>query len=198
MASRSSSTFYKKIIYKRAKDGWARAVRRHPFFPRLQHDQRPGRWPTAARLCWRAGKKLTVRARPPAPGKRASRRCACRTRNWSAITLPRTWSIRRPVRFYCRGAGEEITEKIAEDAQRARLQGAAAPRQSTMSTSAHTSAITLHADKNMTREDALFDIYPGDASGRARRPSISAQAMFQSLFFRFPSATTFPRSAASR
>src|SRR5262249_61287690 len=41
---------------------------------------------------------------------------------------------------------------------------------------------TLHADKNMTREDALFDIYrvmrPGEPPTLA-----SAQAMFQSLVF---------------
>src|SRR5436305_3968 len=41
---------------------------------------------------------------------------------------------------------------------------------------------TLHADKNMTREDALFDIYRVMRPGEP--PTIdSAQAMFQSLFF---------------
>src|SRR6202041_388086 len=41
---------------------------------------------------------------------------------------------------------------------------------------------TLHADKNMTREDALFDIYRVMRPGEP--PTLdSAQAMFQSLFF---------------
>ncbi len=41
---------------------------------------------------------------------------------------------------------------------------------------------TLHADKNMTREDALFDIYRVMRPGEP--PTIdSAQTMFQSLFF---------------
>ena len=53
---------------------------------------------------------------------------------------------------------------------------------------------TLAADKNDSRQDALFDIY------RVMRPGEpptmeTAEAMFQSLFFD-RSVTTFPLSAA--
>ena len=53
---------------------------------------------------------------------------------------------------------------------------------------------TLAADKNMTREDALFDIYRVMRPGEP--PTVeTAEAMFHSLSS-IPSATTSPRSAA--
>ncbi len=78
-------------------------------------------------------------------------------------------------------AGEEITDKSHEGAQRAGLQGAAAarhrPRQCRRLHPQH-----ARADKNMTREDALFDIYRVMRPGEP--PTLDlAQAMFQSLFF---------------
>ena len=90
------STFYKKINYKRTKDGWRVPFDADPF-PRLQHHQRPDRCRHRQGRA-RSRQEAHRARRAPAPGKGRSRRCGCRTRNWSATISPKTSSIRRPAK----------------------------------------------------------------------------------------------------
>ena len=171
------STFYKKINYKRTKDGWrvpfdANRFRGYSTINDLIDAD-------TGKVVLEAGKKLTVRAarQLQEKGLKALRMSDEElVGNYVAEDLvnPKTGEI------YAE-AGEEITEKLLKGLNE---QGY---KELPLLDIDHVNVgpyirNTLNADKNMTREDALFDIYRVMRPGEP--PTLeSAQAMFQSLFF---------------
>src|ERR1700746_1490194 len=171
------SSFYKKITYKRAKDGW-----RVPF----DANRFRGYSTTndlidadTGKVVLEAGKKLTVRAarQLQEKGLKALRMSDEElVGNYLAEDLvnPKTGEI------YAE-AGEEITDKLLKALNEHGYKGRQILDIDHVNVGAYIRN-TLHADKNMTREDALFDIYRVMRPGEP--PTLdSAQAMFQSLFF---------------
>ncbi|MDB5625703.1 MAG: DNA-directed polymerase subunit beta, partial [Tardiphaga sp.] len=171
------STFYKKIQYKRGKDGW-----RVPFdaarfrgYSTLNDliDADTGK------VVLEAGKKLTVRgARQMAEkGLKALRMTDEElVGNYLAEDLVNT----KTGEIYAE-AGEEITEKSLKALNEEGYKELPLLDIDHVNIGAYIRN-TLNADKNMTREDALFDIYRVMRPGEP--PTIdSAQNMFQSLFF---------------
>jgi DNA-directed RNA polymerase subunit beta len=171
------STFYKKIMYKRGKEGW-----RVPF----SADRFRG-YSTindlidadSGKVVLEAGKKLTVRSARQLQEKGLK---ALRLSdeeligNYLAEDLvnPKTGEI------YAE-AGEEITEKSLKGLNEQGYKELPLLDIDHVNVGAYIRN-TLNADKNMTREDALFDIYRVMRPGEP--PTIdSAQNMFQSLFF---------------
>src|SRR6478736_5735088 len=171
------STFYKHVSYKRAKEGW-----RVPFDAnRLKGYKAVNNLVDAdtGRVVVEAGKKLTVRqARQLSEkGLKALRMTDAElVGNYIAEDLvnPKTGEIHAE-------AGEEITEKSLK------VLIDVGYKELPLLDIDHVNVgpyirNTLAADKNMTREDALFDIYRVMRPGEP--PTLdSAQAMFQSLFF---------------
>src|SRR5579872_6490090 len=171
------STFYKKINYKRAKEGW-----RVPFdATRFRGYSTVNDLIDAdtGKVVLEAGKKLTVRAarQLQEKGLKALRMSDEElVGNYLAEDLvnPKTGEIHAE-------ASEEITDKLMKALNE---QGY---KEQPILDIDHVNVgpyirNTLHADKNMTREDALFDIYRVMRPGEP--PTLdSAQAMFQSLFF---------------
>jgi DNA-directed RNA polymerase subunit beta len=171
------STFYKKIMYKRGKEGW-----RVPFAA----DRFRG-YSTindlidadSGKVVLEAGKKLTVRAarQLQEKGLKALRLSDEElVGNYLAEDLvnPKTGEI------YAE-AGEEITEKSLKGLNEQGYKELPLLDIDHVNVGAYIRN-TLNADKNMTREDALFDIYRVMRPGEP--PTIdSAQNMFQSLFF---------------
>ncbi len=171
------STFYKKILYKRTKDGWrvpfdAARFRGYSTINDLVDAD-------TGKVVLEAGKKLTVRAarQLQEKGLKALRMADEELiGNYLAEDLvnPKTGEI------YAE-AGEEITEKSLKSLNE---QGY---KELPLLDIDHVNVgpyirNTLAADKNVTREDALFDIYRVMRPGEP--PTIeSAQNMFQSLFF---------------
>ncbi len=171
------NTFYKKILYKRTKEGW-----RVPF----DANRFRGYSTTSdlidadtGKVVLEAGKKLTVRAarQLQEKGLKALRMGDEElVGNYVAEDLvnPKTGEIHAE-------AGEEITEKLLK------LLNEQGYKELPLLDIDHVNVgpyirNTLSADKNMTREDALFDIYRVMRPGEP--PTLeSAQAMFQSLFF---------------
>ncbi|WP_315831978.1 DNA-directed RNA polymerase subunit beta [Bradyrhizobium prioriisuperbiae] len=171
------STFYKKIAYKRTKEGW-----RVPF------DAARFRGYTTindlidadtGKVVLEAGKKLTVRAarQLQEKGLKALRMSDEElVTNYLAEDLvnPKTGEIHAE-------AGDEITEKSLK------VLNEIGYKELPILDIDHVNVgpyirNTLNADKNMTREDALFDIYRVMRPGEP--PTLdSAQNMFQSLFF---------------
>src|ERR1700756_2687699 len=171
------STFYKKIIYKRAKDGWrvpfdATRFRGYSTINDLVDAD-------SGKVVLEAGKKLTVRAarQLQEKGLKALRLSDEElVGNYLAEDLvnPKTGEI------YAE-AGEEITEKSLKALNEHGYKELPLLDIDHVNVGAYIRN-TLHADKNMTREDALFDIYRVMRPGEP--PTIdSAQSMFQSLFF---------------
>src|ERR1700758_559922 len=156
------NTFYKQVIYKRAKDGW-----RVPF------DANPGK------VVLEAGKKLTVRqARQLAEKGLKALRLSDEELigHYIAEDLvnPKTGEI------YVE-AGEEITEKNIKVLNEAGYKELPLLNIDHVNVGAYIRN-TLAIDKNMTREDALFDIYRVMRPGEP--PTLdTAQTMFNSLFF---------------
>jgi DNA-directed RNA polymerase subunit beta len=171
------STFYKKIMYKRGKEGW-----RVPF----SADRFRG-YSTindlidadTGKVVLEAGKKLTVRSarQLQEKGLKALRMSDEElVGNYLAEDLvnPKTGEI------YAE-AGEEITEKLLKGLNEQGYKELPLLDIDHVNVGAYIRN-TLNADKNMTREDALFDIYRVMRPGEP--PTIdSAQNMFQSLFF---------------
>ncbi|MBR1223080.1 DNA-directed RNA polymerase subunit beta [Bradyrhizobium sp. U87765 SZCCT0131] len=171
------STFYKKILYKRTKEGW-----RVPF------DAARFRGYTTindlvdadtGKVVLEAGKKLTVRTarQLQEKGLKALRMSDEElVGNFLAEDLvnPKTGEIHAE-------AGDEITEKSLK------VLNEIGYKELPILDIDHVNVgpyirNTLSADKNMTREDALFDIYRVMRPGEP--PTLdSAQNMFQSLFF---------------
>ena len=171
------STFYKKINYKRAKDGWrvpfdATRFRGYSTINDLVDAD-------TGKVVLEAGKKLTVRAARQLQEKGLK---ALRLSdeeligNYLAEDLvnPKTGEI------YAE-AGEELTEKSLKALNEQGYKELPLLDIDHVNVGAYIRN-TLHADKNMTREDALFDIYRVMRPGEP--PTLdSAQTMFQSLFF---------------
>jgi DNA-directed RNA polymerase subunit beta len=171
------STFYKKISYKRTKDGWrvpfdATRFRGYSTINDLIDAD-------TGKVVLEAGKKLTVRAarQLQEKGLKALRLSDEElVGNYLAEDLvnPKTGEI------YAE-AGEEITEKSLKALNEQGYKELPLLDIDHVNVGAYIRN-TLHADKNMTREDALFDIYRVMRPGEP--PTIdSAQTMFQSLFF---------------
>ena len=171
------STFYKKILYKRAKEGWrvpfdAARFRGYSTINDLIDAD-------TGKVVLEAGKKLTVRAarQLQEKGLKALRLSDEELAgNYLAEDLvnPKTGEI------YAE-AGEEITEKSLKALNEQGYKELPVLDIDHVNVGAYIRN-TLHADKNMTREDALFDIYRVMRPGEP--PTLdSAQAMFQSLFF---------------
>src|SRR6188508_3020344 len=171
------STFYKKISYKRAKEGWrvpfdATRFRGYSTINDLIDAD-------SGKVVLEAGKKLTVRAarQLQEKGLKALRLSDEElVGNYLAEDLvnPKTGEI------YAE-AGEELTEKSLKALNEQGYKELPLLDIDHVNVGAYIRN-TLHADKNMTREDALFDIYRVMRPGEP--PTIdSAQTMFQSLFF---------------
>lgn len=171
------STFYKKILYKRTKEGWrvpfdANRFRGYSTVNDLIDAD-------TGKVVLEAGKKLTVRAarQLQEKGLKALRLSDEElVGNYLAEDLvnPKTGEIHAE-------AGEEITDKSMK------VLNEHGYKELPLLDIDHVNVgpyirNTLSADKNMTREDALFDIYRVMRPGEP--PTLdSAQAMFQSLFF---------------
>src|SRR5216117_3323694 len=171
------STFYKKINFKRAKEGWrvpfdATRFRGYSTINDLVDAD-------SGKVVLEAGKKLTVRAARQLQEKRLK---ALRLSdeelagNYLAEDLvnPKTGEIHAE-------AGEEITEKNLKALNEAGYKELPLLDIDHVNVGAYIRN-TLTVDKNMTREDALFDIYRVMRPGEP--PTLdTAQNMFQSLFF---------------
>src|SRR5256885_753038 len=171
------STFYKKIIYKRAKEGWrvpfdAGRFRGYSTIDDLIDAD-------SGKVVLEAGKKLTVRAARlfQEKGLKALR---LSDEELAGNYLAEDLVKRKTGEIYAE-AGEEITDKLLK------MLNEQGYKEMTLLDIRHINIgayirNTLAADKNMTREDALFDIYRVMRPGEP--PTIdSAQTMFQSLFF---------------
>ncbi|MEO6946091.1 MAG: DNA-directed RNA polymerase subunit beta, partial [Nitrobacter sp.] len=176
------STFYKKIMYKRAKsgsnaDGW-----------RVPYD--PARFrgystindlidADSGKVVLEAGKKFTVRAARQLQEKglkalRMSDEELVGSYLAEDLVNPKTGEIHAE-------AGEEITEKSLKALNEVGYKELPILDIDHVNVGPYIRN-TLSADKNMTREDALFDIYRVMRPGEP--PTLdSAQNMFQSLFF---------------
>src|SRR6187399_3181395 len=171
------STFYKKINFKRTKEGWrvpfdAARFRGYSTINDLIDAD-------TGKVVLEAGKKLTVRSarQMQEKGLKALRLSDEElVGNYLAEDLvnPKTGEI------YAE-AGEELTEKSLKALNEQGYKELPLLDIDHVNVGAYIRN-TLHADKNMTREDALFDIYRVMRPGEP--PTIdSAQTMFQSLFF---------------
>ncbi|MBR0788726.1 DNA-directed RNA polymerase subunit beta [Bradyrhizobium manausense] len=171
------STFYKKILYKRTKEGWrvpfdANRFRGYSTINDLIDAD-------TGKVVLEAGKKLTVRAarQLQEKGLKALRLSDEElVGNYLAEDLvnPKTGEIHAE-------AGEELTDKSMKALNEHGYKELPLLDIDHVNVGAYIRN-TLSADKNMTREDALFDIYRVMRPGEP--PTLdSAQAMFQSLFF---------------
>lgn len=171
------STFYKKIAYKRTKEGWrvpfdANRFRGYKAINDLVDAD-------SGKVVLEAGKKLTVRqARQLAEKGLKALRVADEELigHYLAEDLvnPKSGEIHAE-------AGEEITEKLLKALNNEGYKELPLLDIDHVNVGAYIRN-TLNVDKNMTREDALFDIYRVMRPGEP--PTLdSAQAMFQSLFF---------------
>ena len=171
------NTFYKQVLYKRAKEGW-----RVPFDAnRLRGYKAINDLVDAdtGKVVLEAGKKLTVRqARQLAEQGLKALRLTDEELigHYIAEDLvnPKTGEI------YVE-AGEEITEKTLKTLNDAGYKELPLLNIDHVNVGAYIRN-TLVIDKNMTREDALFDIYRVMRPGEP--PTLdTAQTMFNSLFF---------------
>ncbi|MBX6427165.1 MAG: DNA-directed RNA polymerase subunit beta [Variibacter sp.] len=171
------AAFYKKIIYKRTKDGW-----RMPFDPNRMRGYKAVNDLIDAdtgKVVIEAGKKLTVRQTRQLAEKGLK---ALRVTdeelmgNYIAEDLvnPETGEI------YVE-AGEEITERVLKVLSDAGYDEIPVLDIDHVNVGPYIRN-TLAIDKNMTREDALFDIYRVMRPGEP--PTLeTAEAMFHSMFF---------------
>jgi DNA-directed RNA polymerase subunit beta len=170
-------TFYNKILYKRSKDGW-----RVPFDAnRLRGYKAVNDLVDAdtGRVVVDAGKKITVRqARQLAEkGLKALRMT---DEELYGHYIAEDLVNAKTGEIYVE-AGEEVTEKTLNVLNEAGYKEIPILDIDHVNIGAYIRN-TLTVDKNMTREDALFDIYRVMRPGEP--PTLdTAQAMFQSLFF---------------
>jgi DNA-directed RNA polymerase subunit beta len=170
-------TFYEKIAFSRAKDGW-----RMPFDPKRMKGYKAVSDMVDAdtgEIVVEAGKKLTVRA---------ARQLA--EKGLKALKISDEEMVGQYIaedlvdtatgEIHAE-AGDEITEKLLKTLEEAGYNEIPVLDIDHVNTGAYIRN-TLAADKNVTREDALFDIYRVMRPGEP--PTLdSAQAMFHSLFF---------------
>ena len=170
-------TFYDKILYSRASDGW-----RMPFDPKRMKGYKAVSDLVDAdtgEVVVEAGKKLTVRAARSLAEKglkalKISEEEMVGQYIGEDLVDVLTGEINAE-------AGEEITEKLLKALEEAGYNEIPILDIDHVNTGAYIRN-TLAVDKNLTREDALFDIYRVMRPGEP--PTIdSAQAMFHSLFF---------------
>ncbi|MFY9759735.1 MAG: DNA-directed RNA polymerase subunit beta, partial [Xanthobacteraceae bacterium] len=171
------NTFYKQVQYKRAKDGW-----RVPFDAnRLRGYKAINDLVDAdtGKVVLEAGKKLTVRqARQLAEKGLKALRLSDEELVGQYIAEDLVNS--KTGEIYAE-AGEEITDKTLKVLNEAGYKELPLLNIDHVNVGAYIRN-TLAIDKNMTREDALFDIYRVMRPGEP--PTIdTAQNMFQSLFF---------------
>jgi DNA-directed RNA polymerase subunit beta len=171
------NTFYKKVIYKRTKDGW-----RMPFDGNRMKGYKAVNDLVDAdsgKVVLEAGKKLTVRQARQLAEKGLK---ALRMTDEELIghyigedlVNPKTGEI------YVE-AGEEITDKTLKVLAEVGYKEIPVLDIDHVNIGAYIRN-TLTVDKNMTRQDALFDIYRVMRPGEP--PTIdTAEAMFRSLFF---------------
>ena len=171
------NTFYKQVPYKRAKEGWrvpfdANRLRGYKAINDLVDAD-------SGKVVLEAGKKLTVRQARQLAEKGLK---ALRLTDEELIghyiaedlVNPKTGEI------YAE-AGEEITEKTLKTLNEAGYKELPLLNIDHVNVGAYIRN-TLAMDKNMTRQDALFDIYRVMRPGEP--PTIdTAQSMFNSLFF---------------
>ncbi len=171
------NTFYRKIVYKRQKDGWrvpfdATRFRGYKAINDLVDAD-------SGKVVLEAGKKLTVRSARQLAEKGLK---ALRMTDQELVghyigedlVNPKTGEI------YAE-AGEEITEKTLKALNEAGYKELPVLDIDHVNVGAYIRN-TLTVDKNMTREDALFDIYRVMRPGEP--PTLdTAQSMFNSLFF---------------
>ncbi|WP_024279831.1 DNA-directed RNA polymerase subunit beta [Xanthobacter sp. 126] len=171
------STFYEKVPYERAKGGW-----RMPFDPKRMKGYKAVSDLVDAdtgEVVLEAGKKLTVRAARQLAEKGLK---ALRISDEEMVGQ----YIAEDLVDLASGeihaeAGDEITEKTLKLLEEAGYNEIPILDIDHVNTGAYIRN-TLAADKNVTREDALFDIYRVMRPGEP--PTLdSAQAMFHSLFF---------------
>ena len=171
------STFYKKINYKRTKDGWRVPFDATRFRGYLTVNDMIDA--DTGKVVLEAGKKLTVRAARQLQEKglkalRMSDEELVGTYLAEDLVNPKTGEIHAE-------AGEEITEKLLKALNEIGYKELPILDIDHVNVGPYIRN-TLNADKNMTREDALFDIYRVMRPGEP--PTLdSAQNMFQSLFF---------------
>jgi DNA-directed RNA polymerase subunit beta len=170
-------TFYKKIPYKRQKDGW-----RVPFDANRFRGYKAVNDLVDAdsgRVVVDAGKKITVRQARQLAEKGLK---ALRMTDQELVGhyLAEDMVNAKTGEIYAE-AGEEITEKNLKILAEAGYKELLILDIDHVNVGAYIRN-TLAVDKNMTREDALFDIYRVMRPGEP--PTLdTAQAMFQSLFF---------------
>src|SRR5512132_975456 len=171
------NTFYKQVLYKRSKDGW-----RVPFDAnRLKGYKAINDLVDAdsGRVVLEAGKKLTVRqarqlSEKGLRGLRMTDQELVGHYIAEDLVNPKTGEIHAE-------AGEEITEKNLKVLNEAGYKELHLLDIDHVNVGAYIRN-TLTVDKNITREDALFDIYRVMRPGEP--PTLdTAQNMFQSLFF---------------
>jgi DNA-directed RNA polymerase subunit beta len=170
-------TFYRQIVYKRFKDGWrvpfdANRMRGYKAVSDLVDAD-------SGKVVVEAGKKLTVRQARQLAEKGLK---ALRVTDEELVghyigedlVNPKTGEI------YVE-AGEEITEKNLKVLNEAGYKELPLLDIDHVNVGAYIRN-TLHVDKNMTREEALFDIYRVMRPGEP--PTVdTAESMFNSLFF---------------
>jgi DNA-directed RNA polymerase subunit beta len=171
------TTFYRKVMYKRQKDGWrvpfdANRFRGYKAINDLVDAD-------SGKTVLEAGKKLTVRqARQLAEkGLRALR---LTDQELVGRYIAEDLVNAKTGEIYAE-AGEEISEKNLKTLNEAGYKELPLLDIDHVNVGAYIRN-TLAVDKNMTREDALFDIYRVMRPGEP--PTLdTAQNMFQSLFF---------------
>src|SRR5829696_6784597 len=171
------NTFYKKVAYKRAKDGWRVPFDANRFKGyKAVNDLIDA---DSGKVVVEAGKKITVRQARQLAEKGLK---ALRMTDEELITHYIAEDLVNPKtgEIYVE-AGEEITEKILKALAEAGYKEIPVLDIDHVNVGAYIRN-TLMVDKNMTREDALFDIYRVMRPGEP--PTLdTAQAMFHSLFF---------------
>ncbi len=171
------NTFFKHVIYKRSKEGW-----RVPFDANRMRGYKAVNDLVDAdtgKVVVEAGKKITVRqARQLAEkGLKALRMT---DEELLGHYIAEDLVNAKTGEIYVE-AGAEITDKVLKTLHEAGYKEIPVLDIDHVNVGAYIRN-TLAGDKNMTREDALFDIYRVMRPGEP--PTIdTAQAMFQSLFF---------------
>jgi len=171
------NTFYRKVIYKRQKDGWrvpfdANRFRGYKAINDLVDAD-------TGKVVLEAGKKLTVRQARQL-GEKGLKALRMTDQELVGQYIAEDLVNPKTGEIYAE-AGEEITEKTLKALNEAGYKELPLLDIDHVNVGAYIRN-TLSVDKNMTREDALFDIYRVMRPGEP--PTLdTAQNMFQSLFF---------------
>src|SRR5258706_75294 len=170
-------TFYRKVIYKRQKDGWrvpfdANRFRGYKAINDLVDAD-------SGKVVLEAGKKLTVR-QVRQLGEKGLKALRMTDQELVGHYIAEDLVNPKTGEIYAE-AGEEISEKNLKTLNEAGYKELPLLDIDHVNVGAYIRN-TLSVDKNMTREDALFDIYRVMRPGEP--PTLdTAQNMFQSLFF---------------